>query len=382
MKQYFFVLGTHPALSCAEITAVLTRYQISFQKIFYSHDVIHLETDSELPNNFIKNLGGTIKIAEFIDLVSDEDIISLVSTNLLTNKDKLNFAFSVYGQKEKRSLGKIARQIKSILASKDKTSRYFFENKPLSAVQIKKLQLQEFVIVYEDNKIALGKTVSIFDFEDYNKRDYDRPKVDPRSGMLPPKVAQIMVNLATDNLQNEKAYLHDPFCGSGTIIQEGLLLGLKITGSDSDKEAVENSRENIRWLIKNYGLPLEKEVEELIFLCDAAHLSEKLPSASCDAIITEPYLGPVFDHAPTPGKLDRVILGLEKLYLGVLKDWQKVLKSNGKIVIVVPKFKYQGTKELNISSKLEQIGYHLVAQYEYARPDAHVIRQILCIDRL
>ncbi len=47
----------------------------------------------------------------------------------------------------------------------------------------------------------------------------------------------------------------DPFCGSGTILQEAMLLGFKnIYGSDKDKRAIANSKENINWLKKEYKL--------------------------------------------------------------------------------------------------------------------------------
>jgi hypothetical protein len=41
--------------------------------------------------------------------------------------------------------------------------------------------------------------MALQDFESYSKRDYGRPARDPRTGSLPPKLAQILINLAEPN---------------------------------------------------------------------------------------------------------------------------------------------------------------------------------------
>jgi len=48
--------------------------------------------------------------------------------------------------------------------------------------------------------------------------------------MLPPKLAQILVN----SVQAQTVY--DPFCGTGVIPQEALLLGRTASGSDLSDE--------------------------------------------------------------------------------------------------------------------------------------------------
>lgn len=68
-------------------------------------------------------------------------------------------------------------------------------------------------------------------------RDYGRPARDARVGMLPPKLAQIMLNLS---VKDEKSgTVLDPFCGTGVLLQEAALAGFDFIGSDIEPRMVE-----------------------------------------------------------------------------------------------------------------------------------------------
>ena len=127
----------------------------------------------------------------------------------------------------------------------------------------------------------IGITRSVQPFDEFSRRDYGRPNRDPRSGMLPPKLAQIMINLSRTQ---KTATLLDPFCGSGTIIQEALLMGYtQVIGSDISQSAVENTKTNLAWL--------KLKAQQLI-VSNVAALAKHVPAQSIDAVVTEPYLGP------------------------------------------------------------------------------------------
>ena len=70
--------------------------------------------------------------------------------------------------------------------------------------------------------------------------------------------------------------------------------------------------------------------------------------------------------------------GLEKLYIGCLKDWHKVLKPDGRVVMAIPAF-HIGDKMLyvkNVVDRCENFGYtKLVGPIEYSRPQAVVRRE-------
>src|SRR6185503_10002944 len=101
----------------------------------------------------------------------------------------------------------------------------------------------------------LAQTLFVQDIEAYGARDQARPARDARVGMLPPKLAQIMLNLSAGPLRasaEELARLRvlDPFCGTGVILQEALLMGYSVLGTDIDERMVDYSRRNIKWLFQ------------------------------------------------------------------------------------------------------------------------------------
>jgi tRNA G10 N-methylase Trm11 len=59
-------------------------------------------------------------------------------------------------------------------------------------------------------------TIACQDIDAYTKRDTSKSR-DMVVGMMPPKLAQIMINLATEG---RKEIIYDPFCGLGTILIE------------------------------------------------------------------------------------------------------------------------------------------------------------------
>ena len=90
-------------------------------------------------------------------------------------------------------------------------------------------------------------------FKDLSRLDFGRPARDDFSGMLPPKLAQIMINLA--QVQNPEALIIDPFCGSGTILSEALLMGYKdLLGSDISPKAIADTYKNISWIKDLYKI--------------------------------------------------------------------------------------------------------------------------------
>jgi len=80
------------------------------------------------------------------------------------------------------------------------------------------------------------------------RRATKRPFFSPTS--LHPRLARAMINLSGA----EKEIL-DPFCGTGGILIEGSLMGLKVYGSDIQQKMVEGCEENLRFFeAKNYNL--------------------------------------------------------------------------------------------------------------------------------
>jgi putative N6-adenine-specific DNA methylase/tRNA (guanine6-N2)-methyltransferase len=106
--------------------------------------------------------------------------------------------------------------------------------------------------------------------------------------------------------------LHDPFCGSGTILLEAAALlaaasvtpapaatGVPISGSDRAARAVEGARENLQ-ANGRQGIPVSR--------LDARDLSEALPPASLEYVVTNPPYGIRMGHHSDFGELYRLFL--------------------------------------------------------------------------
>jgi len=397
MSEYLFVPGRTSELCQAEIEAVLSRNKIIYKLIFSSPEIFHIFTPNLLDANLLIHvLGGTIKIAEVVEFVEDRDddvIIDKLTTLLRRNikdlqRKRVVFGLSGYNGICFNVLKQWSTKVKQKLEEFDLNARFVLPSRGvvLASVVVSKQKLTEIILVKENNKIVLARTLVVQDFEDWGKRDFGRPAPDPHKGMLPPKVARMMVNIGMSNIKTQMSNVTilDPFCGVGTILGEGLMLGLNVIGSDQSQEAIEKTRKNLEWLKSVYRLP---STAYSLIESEATHVSQKLSHGSIDAIVSEPYLGPVLADSRwqmADRELKNIILGLEKLYLGCFRDWWKILKPQGRIVIALPSFRLD-KREFFVKKPLdtcENFGYTLVAgPYQYSRPQATVIRNIYILEK-
>jgi tRNA G10 N-methylase Trm11 len=86
----------------------------------------------------------------------------------------------------------------------------------------------ELMIVRSEDSgsLVLAETKSTQNITAYSKRDQARPKRDAFVGMLPPKLAQTIINLALGDKDPSELTLLDPFVVLGVILQEAGLNGL------------------------------------------------------------------------------------------------------------------------------------------------------------
>jgi len=385
MNEYLFILGNTPDLAKAEIEVVLKREGICSEKIFSSPKILHLKIEKEKKiSDLIKILGGTVKIAQVKSLARNfkeakRKILALIG------KKQVVFGLSAYGKFELSDISYLNECLKEELRLGGVKSRYVLPQSGtvLSSVVVTKQKVQEINIVDEKVKFVLAETVAIQDFADWGKRDFGRPCPDPRKGMLPPKVARMMANISISNdkfqmsnqFQMTNFKLLDPFCGVGTILMEAMMVDASVLGSDISETMLNKTRKNLSWFRENYP---QLKSDFRLLKSDATHISENLHGQSVDAIVSEGYLGP----AKLPDdrkKIENIVNGLEKLYLGCLSDWKKILKPDGRLVLCLPEYR---TSQSLFSVKkpidnCEKLGYTLLAgPFEYARPQAVVVRKI------
>jgi tRNA1(Val) A37 N6-methylase TrmN6 len=343
-------------------------------------------------------LGGTIKIAEQIaENAGEEDVAGIICEELQNIEGKTIFGISAYFAGDKVELSKwcedLGKQIKREIKQSGKPVRYVFNREPiLSSVTVSKNGLdkkgREFLISKSAGGYALAKTIAVQPFEEWGARDFGRPGRDDLSGMLPPKLARMMINLSGANTGSA---LLDPFCGSGTILSEAMLLGFSnVTGTDISDKAIADTKNNISWAEKTQnmsavGKPNGREIK--IFQEDVQYLTKKIKPGSIDAIITEPYLGKPLKGRESEAELRSQTAELKTLYLAAFEQFTRLLKSGGMVVFIVPCFKLKnGWLKIDINNELKKLSFSpssLIkiegrdyASLLYARSDQRVGREI------
>lgn len=206
---------------------------------------------------------------------------------------------------------------------------------------------------------------------EWYKRDRLKPFADSRKGMLPPKIARIMVNLALGKDLGPNQILLDPFCGSGNILMEAGLLGLNLLGGDIDPNQLEGTKKNLNWAkVKNFKL----------LRLDATRVAKYL-DCQVNYLVTEPFMG---KPGLRPDKIKYLAKGLHKLYLGCLKNWFSVLVSGGTICLVLPIFN-DGKKEYILSKVIDDkslVGYNIKTRgLIYFRPRSNLKREIVVLNK-
>lgn len=370
--EYAFILGSHPELSLAELEAVL---QLN---LTWRQQAAFLTTSEPIDANaLMQQLGGTVKIVELIGDFDEEQIVDWLYEQI-DRSSKFHFGFSLYAvddgvalKKHWKTIHKLGISIKKILRADGVSARYVQSREiALSSVIVHKERLLkngvEIVLFKGRNSLRFGRTLAVQPFQEFSRRDYGRPGRDQRSGMLPPKVARMMMNIAQPA---PDAAILDPFCGSGTVLQEALLLGFtNVIGSDISKKAIDDSRKNLEWL-KLPSVPLH--------VVDVLKINTVLNSNSVDCIVSEAYLGPVDLKKMTAAQTE-----LTKLYKEAFTSLKKILKPDARIVIALPAWKKGGgaqaqIQELPLDSTFKRLGFQQFREpLFYGRPDARVIRHL------
>ncbi len=346
-----FILGNCPELSLAELASVLQGMRISFDVIGQGDDSVELRLSKNVDaKELMTMLGGCIKIGSWTkDIPAHALSPALLSEYLATERpNKLTYGISVssvsHVPKNKRisapQLKRLALSIKKGLKQQGIASRCVLPSDGsvmLSSVQSEKNNLTkpggiELFVVCHPGSFRLYTISAVQPFEDWSFRDYGRPRRSMSIGMLPPKIARMMVNISQSPFSANTSLL-DPFCGTGTILQEGLLSGISnITGSDISNAAIASSRENLIWLRTNH--PSIARVQPSLHICDATNLQDCFSKKIFSTIVTEVYLGPIIHGAASLPQKE--VAGLEFLYTAFFRSCARLLIPQGLVVIALP----------------------------------------------
>ncbi len=332
-------------------------------------------------------LGGTVKVAEVLYRGPVTALRALpvnVEQLPVQAEGKTPFSISAYGFKDTpKMLMAAGLELKNTLRERAGGSvRFVMASKGLvvSAAELHYNRVIEdgfeLLVIASGAEMVVARTLGVQDIDWYSRRDYDRPARSARVGMLPPKLAQILVNSVQASL------VYDPFCGTGVIPQEALLLGRVAQGSDLSEEMVAATRTNLTWLQQQVSQQLPKWKAEL---ADAREVA--LPDGC--AVVSEGYLGPNLMRSPSPGELKEVRTELRALYEAALANWATQLASGGEVSLCVPAWRIGNDWHyLGMIDELARLGYTLKSFRGlsgpplYARADQVVGRQLLLLRKI
>lgn len=192
---------------------------------------------------------------------------------------------------------------------------------------------------------------AVQDIEAYAERDQARPARDAKVGMLPPKLAQILINLCGD-LPSDTRIL-DPFCGTGVVLQEATLIGYQPYGTDINERMIEYSRRNLEWLAGR-----QKQPNYTLAVGDATTYQWEPPIG---AVACEAFLGQPMSTPPVEIKLKQEKQRCKEILRGFLKNLSEQIATGTPVVVAIPAWlRPDGHYDrLNLLDDIEKLRYNV-----------------------
>ncbi len=393
--QYIALLGRQPAIGIAELERV-------FGDVTWFSDTAAVVVADTFD---IERLGGTVKagrvVAEFPSGDWRQASMKLVRayTEAWADHDgKITLGISAYG------FGVSARDVQKsgiILKSKLKEKGVSLRLVPNDNAALGSATSHHNKLGLSDNKVELlvvkGKSGKIIVAESTGaqnitalaRRDQGRPARDAFVGMLPPKLAMIMANLVVSDKwlvnRERRPIILDPFCGTGVLLQEVLILGYSVYGTDLSDKMIDYSRKNLDWLTATYHLP---PTTYHLSQGDATTYTWDLP---IDAIACETYLGQPFSAPPKPEKLAEVRGNCDHIISTFLRNIGEQITPGTPLCVAVPAWRdvAGGVTHLPLIKNLATLGYQQIEfkniraeELLYYREDQVVARELLVLEKL
>jgi tRNA G10 N-methylase Trm11 len=352
--QGFICLGAQRELAREEFASLCPDWRV----VGEGTDTILVEGDS-LPLLALQGrAGGVVKTGSLYTFVETDaelaDAMAGLAVVVRPEESRLVFGVSVHSagdtmraQGMRKGVERLGMEVKKRIEAMGKTARFVPSITPgLSTVIIVKQKLTttgiDFCLLAVRGGWWIGITETVQDFEEWARRDMGRPGRDAKRGMLPPKLARTLLNLAA---VGEGSAVLDPYCGGGTVLTEAMALGAgRIVGSDRDPAAIVQARKNVFW--ENGGAwPAQVELIE----APAETVSERLPDQLFDAIVGEGFLGEPKQGDESLEILQTEIDHLGRQYAQVLPLLFPLLKPGGCLLLALPAFRLPHGDTLGVS---------------------------------
>jgi len=334
----WFQLGREQKLSIAELLAVFPNKEIAF----FSSDFLILDgLEIEYVLKVANNLWWTIKIVEIID----ENILDIAKNSgwkfkywLSTFWEKKNLKSILIWLKKDLKLSNISSRFVNKDFTNLSSSQILGENLIKSGTDFSYIFAKvpsTSILIKEENigKYYIWKTIWIQDIYNYSKRDYEKDR-DMQTGMLPPKLSQMMINIAKSDL-DWQPIIYDPFVWLGTVLIEAILMWFKsVYWSDLNEKMVENTMNNITTFCKTENIEFENfQVIKLNakFINESEYFQKWV-----NLIVTEWYLWEMMTQKNISlERIDKQKKSLLELYTSFF-EWLEKVKYKWNIVICFP----------------------------------------------
>ena len=385
-----FILGRQPQFGVAELESLYGAEHLLPLRGAAIMDIPAEDID-------FKRLGGTIKTARLLERLPYTDwrrlmayLHASIPKHLQSLPDgKFTLGVSAYGLDV--SLPEINRsvlEIKKLIKNSGRAVRTVPNKSPeLSSAQVLHNKLThkgawELILLADGRETLVAQTLFVQDIEAYAGRDQARPARDAKVGMLPPKLAQILINLAAGS-SNSPARILDPFCGTGVVLQEALLMGYSVIGTDIDERMAEYARRNIRWLV-------ERQPSAVGSVSIEAGDATDYSWPRFTAVASETYLGRPLNSLPGEPVLNKIVADTDTIISKFLRNIAPQLRSGQKMCLALPAWRQpQGFIRLPLIAKLTDMGYNVLKfkhvrgeDLVYFRENQTVARQILVIEKV
>ncbi len=410
--QSLLILGRQPKLGLAELESLYRATKVRA----VGSKVAVVDVDPCLLA--FDRLGGSLKFCKILTTLDTIDWHEIEKFLLKVSPaqsetmpaGKMQLGLSVIDLKiDLKQIMATGLKLKKVISKTGRNVRLIPNKEPeLNSAQIIHNRLTgptgwELVFVRDGDQTIVAQTVKVQDITSYTRRDRERPKRDARVGMLPPKLAQIIINLAVGQLPEDKLEsiceipadqeiprpmleqtILDPFCGTGVLLQEAALMGYETYGTDSDQRMVDYAQHNQMWLAERFKL---SPVCCCVEVGDAT--SYKWPQ-EFDFVASETYLGRPFTSPPTAEILAQTITDCNLIIKKFLKNIHGQLKPGTRLCLAVPAWQTKPGqfKHLPPIDQISDLGYNRVSLEHagaedliYFRPDQFVARQLLVITR-
>lgn len=384
-NTFAFVLGRERELALEELKAVFHRFDFCFDVTSVSGNVVFANVDKSEEDvaKLIEVLAGVVKIFQLIPGPNSTktDLAKAIAECRPNKSGKTDFGISSYTRKLSQwGVNSLGLEVKKELKKAGINSRFVAlrDSNELSSIVVLKNKLIDGGIEIGLFESGVGALIALNNPEEWGERDYGKPAGDRYSGMVPPKLARMLVNIATEEnslaLKNEnieiKSVVIDPFCGSGNILIEALLLGYDVAGSDVSSKAVLDTKQNLEWLAGRFPdlassiidiEQIDATTNELLNWLSSKAESLKLKSF----IITEPYLGQPKKFKPSLNSARGEYRKIKDIYIKFLQNIKKLSDANvlalSNLCLVFPLVETSDTNRFDLFEEsvdeIKKLGY-------------------------